>query len=64
MMKWHRANRTCRNGKRNSKDRQKIAQDKDRLEIDTEQQQPIELDEKELKKYVDLVISEVKRGRT
>jgi hypothetical protein len=27
----------------------KIAQDKDRLEIDTEQQQPVELDEKELK---------------
>jgi hypothetical protein len=44
----------------------KITQDKDRLEIDTEQQQqhqPIELDEKELKKYVDLVIKEVKRGR-
>jgi hypothetical protein len=43
----------------------KITQDKDRLEIDTEQQQqqPIELDENELKKYVDLVIIEVKRGR-
>jgi hypothetical protein len=38
----------------------KIAQDKDSLEIDTEQQQPIELDEKELKKYVDFVIREVK----
>jgi hypothetical protein len=44
----------------------KITQDKDRLERDTEQQQqqqPIELDENELKKYVDLVIMEVKRGR-
>jgi hypothetical protein len=41
----------------------KITQDKDRLEIDTEQQQPVELDENELKKYVDLVIREVKRGR-
>jgi hypothetical protein len=39
----------------------KIAQDKDRLEIDTEQQQPVELDEKELKKYVDFVIREVKK---
>jgi len=39
----------------------KIAQDKDRLEIDTEQQQPIELDENELKKYVDFVIREVKK---
>ena len=38
----------------------KIAQDKDRLEIDTEQQQQ-ELDEEELKKYVDLVIREVKK---
>jgi hypothetical protein len=37
----------------------KIAQDKDRLEIDTKL--PIELDEKELKKYVDLVIKEVKK---
>jgi hypothetical protein len=37
----------------------KIAQDKDRLEIDTKL--PIELDEKELKKYVDLVIREVKK---
>jgi DNA-directed RNA polymerase subunit K/omega len=35
------------------------------LEIDTEQQQqqPVELDENELKKYVDIVIREVKRGR-
>ena len=43
----------------------KIAQDKNRFEIDTEQlqQQPVELDENELKKYVDLVIREVKRGR-
>jgi hypothetical protein len=38
------------------------AQDKGNLEIDTEQQ-PIELDEKELKKYVDLVIREVKKER-
>jgi hypothetical protein len=37
----------------------KIAQDKDRLEIDTKL--PIEFDEKELKKYVDLVIREVKK---
>jgi hypothetical protein len=36
------------------------AQDKGNLEIDTEQQ-PIELDEKELKKYVDLVIREIKK---
>jgi len=43
----------------------KITQDKDRLEIDTEQQQqqPIELDENELKKYVDFVIREVKKGK-
>jgi hypothetical protein len=40
----------------------KIAQYKDSLDIDTEQQQPIELDEKELKKYVDLVLSK-KEGR-
>jgi hypothetical protein len=39
----------------------RINQDKDRLEIDTEQQQPVELDEKELKKYVDFVIREVKK---
>ena len=41
----------------------KIAQDKDRLEIDTEQQQrqPVELDENELKKYIELVIREVKK---
>jgi hypothetical protein len=38
------------------------AQDKGRLEIDTEQQQPIELDEIELKKYVELVIREVRKG--
>jgi hypothetical protein len=38
------------------------ALDKGNLEIDTEQQ-PIELDEKELKKYVDLVIREVKKER-
>jgi hypothetical protein len=36
------------------------ALDKGNLEIDTEQQ-PIELDEKELKKYVDLVIREIKK---
>jgi hypothetical protein len=42
----------------------KITQDKDRLEIDTEQQQqPVELDEKELKKYVDFVIREVKERK-
>jgi hypothetical protein len=37
----------------------RINQDKDRLEIDT--QQPVELDESELKKYVDFVIREVKK---
>jgi hypothetical protein len=37
----------------------RINQDKDRLEIDT--QQRVELDESELKKYVDLVIREVKK---
>jgi hypothetical protein len=38
--------------------------DKDRLEKDTEQQQqPVELDEKELKKYVDFVIREVKERK-
>ena len=36
-----------------------IDQDKARLEIETEQ--PVELDEKELKKYVDFVIREVKK---
>jgi hypothetical protein len=41
----------------------KIAQDKDSLEADITEQQPIELDEKELKKYVDFVIREVKKGR-
>ena len=39
----------------------KIAQDKDRLEIDTEKQQSVELDEDELKKYLDFVIKEVKK---
>jgi hypothetical protein len=41
----------------------KIVQDKDSLEIETEQQQQqsVELDEKELKKYVDFVIREVKK---
>jgi predicted transcriptional regulator len=40
----------------------KIVQDKDSVEIETEQQQqPVELDEKELKKYVDFVIREVKK---
>ncbi|HEY9386519.1 MAG TPA: hypothetical protein VIP70_05735 [Nitrososphaeraceae archaeon] len=38
------------------------AQDKGKLETDTEQQ-PIELDEKELKKYVELVIREVRKER-
>jgi hypothetical protein len=37
----------------------RINQDKDSLEIDT--QQPVELDESELKKYVDFVIREVKK---
>lgn len=37
----------------------RINQDKDSLEIDT--QQPVELDENELKKYVDFVIREVKK---
>jgi hypothetical protein len=37
----------------------KITQDKGSLEIETEQ--PVELDEKELKKYVDFVIREVKK---
>jgi hypothetical protein len=38
------------------------AQDKGNLEIDTEQQ-PMELDENELKKYLDFVIREVKKER-
>jgi hypothetical protein len=38
-----------------------IAQDKDNLEINTRQQQPVELDEKELKKYVDFVVRVVKK---
>ena len=38
----------------------RINQDKDSLEIDT--QQPVELDENELKKYVDFVIREVKKN--
>jgi hypothetical protein len=37
----------------------RINQDKDILEIDT--QQPLELEESELKKYVDFVIREVKK---
>ncbi len=37
--------------------------DNDSLEIGPEQrQQPIKLDEKELKKYLDFVIREVKKG--
>ena len=39
----------------------KISQDKESLERDTEQ--PVELDEKELKKYVDFVIREVKKRK-
>jgi hypothetical protein len=34
----------------------RIYQGKDRLEIYTEQQQPVELDESELEKYLDFVI--------
>jgi hypothetical protein len=34
----------------------RINQGKDRLEIYTEQQQPVELDESELEKYLDFVI--------
>ena len=39
----------------------KISQDKESLERDIEQ--PVELDEQELKKYVDFVIREVKKGK-
>ena len=39
----------------------KIARDKNILEIDTEQQRQLEIDEKGLKKYLDLVIREVKK---
>jgi hypothetical protein len=39
----------------------KIAEDKDSLELDTEQQSQVELDENELKKYLDFVIKEVKK---
>jgi hypothetical protein len=42
---------------------QKIARDKDKIEINTSHQQPIELDERELSKYLDLVIREVKKER-
>ena len=38
----------------------KISQDKDSLE--KEEQQPMELNEQELKKYLDLVMREVKKG--
>jgi hypothetical protein len=38
----------------------RINQDKESLEIDT--QQPVEFDENELKKYVDFVIREVKKN--
>jgi hypothetical protein len=37
----------------------RITQYTDSLQIDTKQ--PIELDEKELKKYVDLVVREIKK---
>ena len=37
----------------------KITQDKDRLQIETAQ--PIQLDERELKKYIDLVVREIKK---
>jgi hypothetical protein len=40
----------------------KISKDKNLLEIDKEQQPLIEIDEKGLKKYLDLVIREVKKG--
>lgn len=39
----------------------KISKDKNLLEIDAEQQRLLEIDEKGLKKYLDLVIREVKR---
>jgi hypothetical protein len=40
----------------------KISRDKNLLEIDAEQQRLIEIDEKGLKKYLDLVIMEVKKA--
>ena len=40
----------------------KISKDKNILQIDTEQRQLLEIDEKGLKKYLDLVIREVKKG--
>ena len=40
----------------------KISRDKNLLEIDVEQQRLLEIDEKGLKKYLDLVIREVKKG--
>ena len=39
----------------------KISKDKNILEIDAEQQRLLEIDEKGLKKYLDLVIREVKK---
>ena len=39
----------------------KISRDKNLLEIDTEQQRLLEIDEKGLKKYLDVVIREVKK---
>ena len=39
----------------------KISKDKNLLEIDAEQQRLLEIDEKGLKKYLDLVIREVKQ---
>jgi hypothetical protein len=39
----------------------KISKDKNHLEIDTEQQRLLDIDEKGLKKYLDLVIREVKK---
>ncbi|MFZ0327169.1 MAG: hypothetical protein WBP64_18635 [Nitrososphaeraceae archaeon] len=38
-----------------------ISKDKNLLEIDAEQQRLLEIDEKGLKKYLDLVIREVKK---
>ena len=40
----------------------KISRDKNLLEIDVEQQRLLEIDEKGIKKYLDLVIREVKKG--
>ena len=39
----------------------KISKDKNILQIDMEQRQLLEIDEKGLKKYLDLVIREVKK---